>query len=137
MLKQFYEKALPRQGVYCVSGLEPQTKKLTNRFAETLDDLFELIKKTEDKGHNVYVALGTFNGYSRKAEDCLFYRSFFLDLDVGEDKAAEGKGYASKEDALASLENFVSEVGLPPPLRLDSGIGIHAYWLVDEDVPID
>jgi hypothetical protein len=137
MLKQFYEKALPRQGVYCVSGLDPQTKKLTNRFAETLDDVFVLIKKTEDMSHNVYVALGTFDGYSRKAEDCLFYRSFFLDLDVGEDKAAEGKGYLSKEDALASLENFVSEVGLPPPLRLDSGIGIHAYWLLDEDVPID
>lgn len=137
MLKQFYEKALPRQGVYCVSGLDPETKKLTNRFAETLDDVLKEIQKAVDKNQNVYVALGSFDGYSRKADNCLFYRSFFIDLDVGEGKAEDGKGYASKDDALAALEVFVEEAGLPPPTRIDSGTGIHAYWLLDEDVPID
>ena len=45
MLKQFYEKALPSQGVYCATGIDPLTKRAVNKFAETLDDLFKHIDK--------------------------------------------------------------------------------------------
>ena len=65
MLKQFYEKALPSQGVYCVSGLS--SGRMANRFAETLDGVLEEIEKLKDKKADVFVALGTFEGYSRKA----------------------------------------------------------------------
>ena len=136
MLKQFYEKALPKQGVYCVSGIEQESKKITNRFAETLEDVFKQIEKIKKQGLNTYVALGSFDGFSRKADNGLFYRSFFIDLDCGEDKAAEGKGYANKDDALVALEKFLEESELPPPIVLDSGTGIHAYWLLEEDVPV-
>ena len=137
MLKQFYEKVLPRQGVYCVSGIDQATKKITNRFAETLDEIFPLIEKFKEKKQNVYVAPGSFDGFSRKAENCIFYKSFFVDLDVSETKAAEGKGYATKEDARQALDKFLEQTELPPPVRLDSGTGIHAYWILDTEVPIE
>ena len=137
MLKQFYEKALATQGVYCATGIEPgEAGKVTNKFAENLDDLIKQVELIKKKGWSAYVALGTFEGYSRKKDDCIYYRSFFIDLDVSEDKAKEGKGYASKDDALEALNKFVTEAELPPPIRIDSGTGIHAYWLLDEDVPI-
>jgi len=139
MLKQFYEKALATQGVYCATGLEPGKAgeaKAVNKFAENIDDLMKQIEWIKKKGWNAYVALGTFEGYSRKKDDCLYFRSFFVDLDVGEDKAESGKGYASKEDALAALDKFLDESELPPPIRIDSGTGIHAYWLLDEEVKI-
>ena len=85
MLKQFYEKALPTQGVYCITSIGTD-KKVTNKFAETLDGVFEQIEKFKSKQLNTFVALGTFDGYSRKADDCLFVRSFFIDLDVGTGK---------------------------------------------------
>lgn len=137
MLKQFYEKALPRQGVYCVTGIDPNTERAKNRFAESLEDVFKEIEKTKSRGENVYVALGSFDGYSRKADSCIFYRSFFVDLDVGEQKAEDNKGYATLDDAFAALDKFVTVANLPPPIRIFSGIGLHAYWLLDEDVPID
>jgi len=137
MLKQFYEKALPRQGVYCVSAIDPQSKKTINRFAESLDELVVEVEKFKQKEQNVYVALGSFDGFSRKAEHCIFYRSFFIDLDVGQEKADQGKGYATKEEALSALNKFLEQTELPPPVRLDSGTGIHAYWLLDEEVPIE
>ena len=130
MLKQFYEKALPSQGVYCVSGLHQ--RRMANRFAETLDGVFEEIEKFKKKGSDVFVALGTFEGYSRKAEDCLFVRSFFIDLDVG-----EGKEYDSKEAAHAALYKLEGLAGLPTPVVIDSGGGIHAYWIMDTDIPKD
>jgi hypothetical protein len=137
MLKQFYEKALATQGVYCATGIEPgEAGKVTNKFAENLDDLIKQVEIIKKKGWNAYVALGTFEGYSRKKDDCIYFRSFFIDLDVGEDKAAAGKGYATKKDALTALDKFLTDSEMPPPIRIDSGTGIHAYWLLDEEVSI-
>jgi len=130
MLKQFYEKALPTQGVYCISGID-KTGKVSNRFAETLDDVFSTIERLK-KTQNVFVALGSFEGYSRKAVDCMFVRSFFIDLDVG-----EKKDYKDKADAHAALFKLQGAAGLPDPVVIDSGGGIHAYWLMDEDIPCD
>lgn len=132
MRKQFYEKALPSQGVYCISGID-KNGKIINRFAETLGDLLTTIERIESD-QNVFVALNTFNGYSRKAEYAIYCKSFFVDLDVG---AGNPKKYPSKEAALADLADFVLLKELPPPVRVDSGTGIHAYWLFDRDVPTE
>ena len=131
MLKQFYEKALPTQGVYCISGID-ETKRIYNRFAETLDDVIAQIEKFKAKQIHTFVALGTFEGYSRKAEDCLFMRSLFIDLDVGENKE-----YATKEDAHTALRKLITEAQLVEPVVIDSGGGIHAYWIFDRDIPKD
>jgi hypothetical protein len=105
---------------------------MANRFAETLDGVLEEVQKLKDKKADVFVALGTFEGYSRKADDCLYVRSFFIDLDVG-----EGKEFATKEDAHAGIESILIQTGLPEPVRIDSGGGIHAYWIMDTDIPKD
>ena len=131
MIKQFYEKALPSQGVYCVARIHPKTHKITQRFTESLDELETIARQFSLGGDNVYVALATFEGYSRKAEDAQYLRSFFVDLDVG-----DGKGYGTKEEALEHLSGFVGGQELPPPVIIDSGTGVHAYWLFDEDIPV-
>jgi hypothetical protein len=46
MLKQFYEKALATQGVYCVTGIEPGEAgkaKVVNKFAEDVDGVLKHI----------------------------------------------------------------------------------------------
>jgi hypothetical protein len=129
MLKKFYEKVLPSQGVYCVSGID-KNKKITNRFAETLDDLINTITELADRDQNVFVAPGSFVGHSRKADSSVFLRSFFIDLDVG-----PGKDYTDKQDAHDALDYLLEQAGLPEPVRVDSGGGIHAYWVFDRDIP--
>ena len=131
MLRQFYEKALPSQGVYCVTGIKD--KKVQNRFAETLDDLTNIIEELKTQDYNIFVALSSFNSYSRKADNAAFSRSFFIDLDVDPENP---KKYNSKEEALAALDEFLQITKFAPPIRVDSGGGVHAYWLLDEDVPI-
>ena len=131
MIRKFYEKVLPTQGVYCVTGIDPKTEKTRNRFTETIDDLIKLIETNKDEGQNIFVAPASFNGYSRKLEDVLYQRSFFVDLDVG-----EGKEYSTKQEALLSLESFIETTGLPEPVRIDSGRGVHAYWILDQDIPV-
>jgi len=131
MIKQFYEKALPSQGVYCVAGIK--NDKTTHRFVETLDDLVVAIEALKHEEQNVFVALNSFKGYSRKTDYAQYCKSFFIDLDVG----VSDKKYDSKEEALAALDDFVRQYELPPPIRVDSGGGVHAYWLFDRDVPTE
>jgi hypothetical protein len=131
MKKQFYEKILPTQGVYCAAGIK--AGKVLHRFAETIDELHVLTDRLKDEGFNVYVAPSTFEGHSRKTEDAVYSRSFFVDLDVNHGIVC----YTSKDEALSALGTFVAEVGLPEPVRVDSGTGIQAYWAFDNDVPMD
>jgi len=139
MLKQFYEKMLPSQGVYCVGGLEPGNEAMRQRFTETIDELLKTVDKLKSENLNVYVTPGSFEGYARKTDECLFVRSFFIDLDVrsydGLPPEKQAKYYPSKDAALEALSEFVEQYDMPPPVRLDSGTGIQAYWLFDRDVP--
>ena len=128
MKKQFYEKALPEQGVYCVAGIKQG--RVLHRFAETIDGLIEHTDKLKENGFDVYVAPNTFKGYSRKSEDAAYARSFFIDLDVNHGSVC----YASKDEALSALSAFVTDTGLPDPVQIDSGTGIQAYWLFEESI---
>ena len=56
---------------------------------------------------------------------------------MGESKADTGKGYTTKQEATEALDAFLDESGLPPPVIIDSGTGIHAYLLFVEDVESD
>lgn len=129
MQKELYEKVLPRQGVYCVSGID-KNKKISNRFAENLDELIATIEELESREQNIFVAPGSFVGHSRRAESSAFLRSFFIDLDVG-----PGKEYTDKQDALDALDYLLEQAELPEPVRVDSGGGIHAYWVFNRDIP--
>ena len=130
MMKEFYKKALPSTGVYCVATIDPIAKITKHKFVENVDELAEFIESKKNTPTNIFVALSSFGGYSRKADEAKFVRSFFVDLDVG-----EGKGYDSKEDAVKAIDQFVLENNLPPPVKIDSGTGIHSYWLFDRDIP--
>jgi hypothetical protein len=131
MKKQFYQKVLPTQGVYCASGI--RDGKVVNQFAESLDGLLEIVDRLEKDHLNVFVAFSTFQSYSRKADNAAFVRCFVLDLDVG----TGPRKYASKNEAILDLFNFVEGQGLPPPVLIDSGTGVHAYWPFDSDVPAE
>jgi len=128
-MKTFYERVLPSQGVYCISGID-KNKKITNRFAESLDEVINVIEELKTREQNIFVAPGSFVGHSRRAEGSAFLRSFFIDLDVG-----PGKEYTDKQDALDALDYLLEQADLPEPVRVDSGGGIHAYWIFDRDVP--
>jgi len=63
----------------------------------------------------------------------LYCRSFFVDLDVKPDKPGH---YKTKAEAIEDLDHFLKVTELPPPVVVDSGNGIHAYWPFEEAVPI-
>jgi len=130
MIREFYKKALPSSGVYCIATIDPIVKVTKHKFVESIDELESFVESKKNTPTNIFVALSSFKGYSRKADEAKAVKSFFVDLDVG-----EGKGYESKDSALNALDKFVVDSELPRPVRIDSGGGVHAYWIFDKDVP--
>ena len=129
MKRQFYDKILSGRGVYCAASIKGG--RVSHHFAESIDELIEKIDRLVEGKNNVFVALNTFNGHSRKGDNAAYAKSFFIDLDVGNDP----QKYASKEEASDALFDFVTNSGLPFPVVIDSGNGIHAYWPLSESIP--
>ena len=61
-------------------------------------------------------------------------KSFWCDIDCGEDKAAANKGYATKNDAAKAIRSFCAANGFPDPMIVDSGGGIHCYWPLTKEI---
>jgi len=128
--QQFFEKVLPTQGNICVVGIKDQ--QVRPKFFGYLEEALEQITLFDRDDFNTFFAVGTFDGYQRKASACIFMRSFFVDIDCGPDKP-----YAEWETGLSELQKFATSNGLPQPIIVDSGRGIHGYWTFTENIPAD
>lgn len=66
----------------------------------------------------------------RVQDNVLLCRAFWIDLDVKPDPSA----YATQQDAIVGLGAFLKASGLPVPLVVSSGNGLHCYWPLTEDI---
>lgn len=133
MIENFLRLVTPSQGIHGLSVKPPrgawrdipcdsqaQMETLALSYGQTCD---------------VYFALSSFSApFSRKANQALYQRSFWLDVDCGPEKAAKGEGYASQSDGLAALRGFLRQSGLPMPFIVSSGYGWHLYWPFTVDI---
>ena len=128
-MNYFLESVLPTQGNYCVVGIRAGTVRPS--FHDNLDDVDAVASGLDASGVDAYFALASFGPISigRKAENALYLRSFFLDLDCG-----TGKPYRDQAHAAQELSVFVQTTGLPTPMVVNSGGGIHVYWPLTEDI---
>lgn len=93
-----------------------------------MESAVAVAKQLQDNGFDAYYALATFiEGNSRRAANAQFVKSLFLDLDCG-----AGKSYETQAQALLGLKAFCKTTGMPRPLLVNSGRGVHAYWPLQE-----
>jgi ABC-type Na+ transport system ATPase subunit NatA len=131
---------LPTEGYYCVAGLGGG-RPMRQSFHETREEVDAKIAELVADKRDVYFALARFEtAEERKKPNVKLLRSFWLDIDCGEAKAVvdekTGKpdGYIDQYTAVQELHKFCELVGLPLPILVNSGRGIHAYWPLDRDV---
>lgn len=66
----------------------------------------------------------------RGGENAAYARAQWVDIDCGNDE------YPTQQDGVAGLVKFCKDTGLPRPNAVvNSGNGIHCYWVFAEDVP--
>lgn len=124
--KQFLQTVLADGANYCLFLKKTNAKKGFNKFYENIDDLLDGAENYVDE-YNVFFATATFTSSDdRLAKHSEYLNSFFLDID--------SKDVGGKDEALKRVKMLCKITGLPKPLIVDSGNGMHFYWILSEQV---
>lgn len=148
--RDFLKQVWPDQGHYCIAVpyiTSTGDKSYKHAIWDTLDDAY-LDSRSRYQQTDIYFGIFThinarvlklkYNKMlpSRKKENMDQAKCLFLDLDVGK---SEGKihKYATQADALSALAKFIFRTGLPQPIVVSSGNGLHVYWPLTDAVKAD
>ena len=87
---------------------------------KNLDNVIQDIGKYQQDGKNIYVGINARNKKRGRAENIKFVNCLWIDLDGDRDTSS------------ANLNNFTPK----PSIVVDSGNGLHAYWIFKEPQPV-
>lgn len=140
----FLQAILPNRGWYYAG--EPITRQdgrsgFRNVAHADIPSLAQHLIEISNNGRDAYMGLAEYKEKlytdhknrtrTRTAENATRCRSFWVDIDCGDDKA-----YATHQDGLKALKQFLKDTALPAPTHVvDSGGGLHVYWSLDHDLP--
>lgn len=131
---QFLRAVLPDQGLY-IAWVKKPTGGVFNAVFNTVEELAAFILAADAQGNDAYHACATYqhregvwNSSKEKMEircqaNAWGARSLWLDIDAG-----SGKAYGTAHDAAQAVAEFSRHAGLPAPLYVGSGYGLHCYW---------
>lgn len=136
--QDFLNAVLGNDGYICIFGANAEKKRVVQKLYPTIDAAAAAATNLQEEGFDAYFGLATFaTDKSRKAENAKHLKSFFLDIDCGPHKSA-AEGYpGGQTDGIAALRRFAQTLGLPRPIIVNSGRGLHAYWPMTEVVPVE
>lgn len=129
----FLSSTLASDGYYCLWVFNRTNERKIQKFYTTIEQLEAAALDYDSKGWDTYFALATFKtDENRTSANAHKLRCFFLDLDCGPEK-----DYPDQVTAVQSLQNFCMRMALPKPMLVNSGRGIHAYWIMDRELTRD
>ena len=154
---EFLRAVWPTEGIYCLAtpfiipGSNPPQRVYAHKTFENVTDAVSFVLG-ERSSKDFFFAIHTLKEHSRWNPEkpnrrtgemgstevrvhpnMRAARAFFFDLDVGN----RADKYPSQAEAIVDLRRFCEATGLPRPLVVTSGGGLHVYWLVTESLPSD
>lgn len=134
MTTSFLAAALPPEGPYCILSIQGRAGARAQTFHPDLVSVGQRVQALALQKLNAYIGLASFTPGvpKREAANARTLRSFFLDLDCGENKP-----HATPDLACAALRSFLTDTGLPDPWVIHSGNGVHVYWTLEEELRRD
>ena len=130
-LTEFLSAVLADAGNYCTVGIKQG--KLRTRFASDIPSLITEIQGIYGADADTYFAMFSFDPEidppRRLAANAYRAKAFWLDLDCG-----PTKDYPSRDLAMAALGQFCADLNLPQPICINSGNGVHVYWVLPESI---
>ena len=126
------DAVLPAEGRYCVFGLG---KFPDQRFCDTRAEVDAITQEFVNNKVNAFYGCAKYGSLNNRTHaNAKYFRALWIDVDCGEAKADEGKGYRTQAEGLVKFKEFCTTTKLPAPIIVDSGYGIHAYWLLEETI---
>jgi len=135
--QEFLAAVLPDSGLYCLFAMRGTDGPRQTLFVDTQGELLDLAMAADD-GVSVYYGCSTFKARQRTQDATDRIKSFWVDLDVFKPGERRTKHkYDTQAGALLALRAFCTELALPRPIVVNSGLGVHAYWVLTDAVPPD
>lgn len=139
MHKDLLSIVQPQTGWFVILGIKG--KDVKQEFAETEGEVDTIVSKFVAQKRDVYFGVAKFKtNKNRLKSNVQGLKSFWLDIDCGEKKAIVNPktnnpdGYIDQETGLKELQRFCKLIGLPKPLIVNSGRGIHVYWPLTNEI---
>lgn len=142
LLTQFLQRILPNEGWVCCWVIpsecgtkEDMRRRSWHEWAPNAQELAQKILRldADPSTNSVYHACASYVGHGgkhgRTGERVHAVKSLWLDIDVG-----EGKGYSSFQEAYKETQSFCMRAGLPVPIYVNSGYGLHVYWPFNQNI---
>ena len=131
----------PSTGWSCVLGIKEEEAKPRQYLVQTKEEVDRIVEDLLTDNWNIYFGVAKFStNESRTKSNVHLLKSFWVDIDCGESKAVVNpkterpSGYIDQATGLQALRDFCEKIGLPDPIVVDSGRGIHAYWPLVEEI---
>jgi hypothetical protein len=135
-----YDQQEQQAVVIKASGSEFFEHYWCNDIGEWIGQYGPWLQQRNEAGADVFYTTGRFSSVAapleqykgRKIDNCTSHRSLFLDID------AKSQIIPTVDACYLALEKFMVEADiLTPSAVIASGGGIHAYWICDEDIPLE
>ena len=135
MLTEFLRLILPSEGVYCAAIKTDHWFK--HIWTPDVEALASGIDACDARGLTVYHACASYKEAGslfkgRRQSNVHAVRSLWADVDCGPDKP-----YATALEGARAVVLFCGAANLPLPQFVNSGSGVHVYWPLDRDLPLD
>lgn len=148
--KQFLSRVFAQRDslVICTHKPDPTGKDprgiFWNRGSFTdLDTAVAAIAKWDaEPAATIYFGVGAFANnevvvdgktkWQRKQEQATWFKALALDLDIGQDKP-----YATQREGWVAMQAALAAIGMPMPMVISSGRGIHCYWPLTQVIERD
>lgn len=129
---EFLRRVLPPNGQYILASSKGSSLDWKEDKATTLEELGHKLRALMQQKRNLYFATASFKPgkKDRSAGAVVAKKILYVDIDVQNHNATQ---YSSKREALLALKQFVADTGWPlPTFIVDSGNGLHLYWVLTE-----
>ena len=132
------DTVLPAEGRYCSWG---KGRYISQTFFSTREEFDKQTQWLVKHKFNAYFGCAKYGDENhREHSNAKYFRALWMDIDCGEDKGKpndKGKieGYTDQATGLAAARAFCKKFNLPRPIVIDSGYGLHFYWVLTETVP--
>jgi hypothetical protein len=127
------DTVLPPGGWFAVVGIKGKVVRQT--LVQTREEVNKLADELVREKFNVFFGCAKYKEDTNRTKDNVgFLKSFWLDIDCGIDKDEANKGYIDQATGMEELKRFCSVIGLPRPLIVNSGRGLHVYWALTEAI---
>lgn len=131
------DTVLPVEGRYCSWG---KGKYISQTFFDDREAFDKQTKWLVDNKFDAYFGCAKYgDADNRKHANAEHFRALWMDIDCGEEKARPDsngkiKGYLTQQLGLEAFKAFCAKLKLPRPIIVDSGYGLHFYWVLTETI---